>query len=242
MPYQYEHLMKLTPNELHNQLTKRDLPPTTIERIKAIVNQQKAALKSERAKAIKVKAEWQPLTEGLRMERESLRSMRNYAQKKSGHSDPETITALEGYALVLDKLHEEFTAHIRNGITPAVLSKQRNLPNNGIHWSDWVKDRFKERVSAMFAAIPPKPRTKAKTPFARTTTAKSNDRLRERLRTRTLKEHDIATQDNQLNPTERNKARVSKLAEALRRIDKLDLNEPVPRTWSGLFIDEGEVK
>jgi hypothetical protein len=238
MPYQYAHLIKLTPNELHNRLSKRDLPAATIERIKAVVTQQKAALKSERAKAIKVKAEWQPLREGLRAERESLRSMKNYAQKKSGHSDPEVITALEGYGLVLDKLHEEFTDHVRNNQTPAVLARQRNLPNGGIHWSDWVKDKFKERIQALFAAIPPKPHARTKTPFARTTTAKSNDRLRERLRTRTLKEHGIAEQDNQLNPTERNKAKLSKLAEALRRIDKLDLNDPVPRTWSGLFVEE----
>jgi hypothetical protein len=139
---------------------------------------------------------------------------------------------------VLDKLHEEFTDHVRNNQTPAVLARQRNLPNGGIHWSDWVKNKFKERIQALFAAIPPKPHARTKTPFARTTTAKSNDRLRERLRTRTLKEHGIAEQDNQLNPTERNKAKLSKLAEALRRIDKLDLNDPVPRTWSGLFVEE----
>jgi hypothetical protein len=233
MAHQYAHLMKLTPNELHNYLMERNMPPEHRENIKAIVLQQKAAARSDQAQRVKVAAEWQPLREGLRAERESLRSMRNY---KSGQRDPEMITALDGYGMVLDRLKQEFDGHLRNRTTPAVIAKMRNLPNGGIHWSDWVKDRHKERVSALFAEIPPKPRAKAKTPFARTMPAKSNERLLARLHTRTLKEHDIAVQNNQLNPSERNKARVSKLAEALRRIAKLQPTDPVPRTWSGLFL------
>ena len=236
MAYQYAHLMKLTPNELHNHLMKRDMPPEHRENIKAVVLRQKAAQRSDQAQRVKVAAEWQPLREGLRAERESLRSMRNY---KSGQRDPEMITALDAYGMVLDRLKQEFEEHLRNRTTPAVISKQRNLPNGGIHWSDWVKDRHKERVSALFAEIPPKPRAKAKTPFARTTSAKSNEGLLARLHTRTLKEHGIAEQDNQINPSERSKARLDKLTEALKRINKLKPTDPVPRTWSGLFTETG---
>ena len=235
MPHLYPHLMKLTANELHNHLSKRKLPPTTIERIKKVVAEQRAAVRSDRAQRIKVQAEWRPLLEGLRAERESLRSMRNY---KSGQRDPKMMTAIEGYSVVLDRLKEEFEEHIRNRETPAVLARQRNLPNGGIHWSDWVKDKFKERIRALFAEVPPQPRAKTKTPFKRKTTIKSNDRLTTRLKTRTIKEHGIAEQDYQLNPTERNKARLDKLKEALRRIDRLTPTDPVPRTWSGLFVDE----
>jgi hypothetical protein len=244
MPYQYAHLMNLTANQLHNDLMRRDIPPEHRENIKAIIAQQKATIKSERAKAIKVKAEWQPLLEGLRMERESLRSMRNYAMKESvGDSVSPTqakLTAIEAYSMVLDRLKQEFEEHVIKRETPAVISKQRNLPNGGIHWSDWVKDRHKERVSALFAEIPPAPRAKTKTPFLRTTAAKSNERLLARLRRRTIKEHGIAVQNHEINPSERSKAKLSKLEEALRRIDKLQPTDPVPRTWSGLFVTEGE--
>jgi hypothetical protein len=92
----------------------------------------------------------------------------------------------------------------------------------------------------LFEAIPYARGAKTKTPFLRTTAAKSNDRLKARLKTRTLKEHGIAEQNQSLNPTERNKARLDKLTEALRRIDKLTPTDPVPRTWSGLFLIEGE--
>jgi hypothetical protein len=227
--------MKLEPNELHNHLMQRDMTEAHREIIKEIVRKQKAAHRSEKAQRTKVRAEWAPLLEGLRMERESLRSMRNY---KSGHRDPKVITAIEGYGMVLDRLKAEFNMHKRECRTPAVLARERGLPNGGIHWTDWVKDKFKERVSALFAEIQPKPRAKAKTPFLRTTTAESNDRLRTRLHIRTLNEHGIAVQNNQLNPSERSKARVDKLAEALRRIDRLSPTDPVPRTWSGLFVEE----
>ena len=235
MAYLYPHLMKLTANELHNHLSKRKLPPTTIERIKAVIAEQRAAARSDRAQRIKVQAEWRPLLEGLRAERESLRSMRNY---KSGQRDPKMMTAIEGYSVVLDRLKEEFEEHIRNRQTPAVISKQRNLPNGGIHWSDWVKDKFKERIRALFAEVPPQPRAKTKTPFLRVTTIKSNDRLATRLKTRTIKEHGIAEQNQSLNPTERNKAKLGKLTEALKKIDRLSPTDPVPRTWSGLFTNE----
>jgi len=246
MPYQYTHLMKLTPNQLHNHVMKLSVPQDHKENIKAIVLRQKEMQRSMQAQRTKVRAEWKPLLDGLRAERESLRSMRNYAQKESVGDTmsptPEKLVAIEGYIMVLEKLREEFTEHIRNHQTPAVLARARKLPNGGIHWTDWVKDRHKERVHALFGAIPKQPRAKVKEPFLRTTTTESNDRLRTRLKNRTIKEHTIAEQNHQLNPTERSKERVGKLAEALTRIDKLNPTDPVPRTWHGLFTDEGESK
>ena len=242
MTYKYQHLMALTPNQLHNALMKRNLPPEMREEMKATITAQKSAQKSIRAKTIKVNAEWRPLLEGLRMERESLRSMRNYRSSSGSRGqlvpNQEEITALDGYAMVLDKLHGEFELHKRNLVTPAVLARERGLPNRGIHWTDWIKDKFKERVR--FDAIPHRQGAKVKQPFVRKTDPKSNARLTTRLRIRTLKEHGIAEQDYQLNPTERSKAKLDKLIEALKRIDRLSPTDPVPRTWSGLFTHEGE--
>jgi hypothetical protein len=245
MTYKYQHLMALTPNQLHNALMKRNLPPEMREEMKATITAQKSAQKSIRAKTIKVNAEWRPLLEGLRMERESLRSMRNYRSSSSrGQLVPnqEEITALDGYAMVLDKLHGEFELHKRNLVTPAVLARERGLPNGGIHWTDWIKDKFKERVRLLFDAIPHRQGAKVKQPFPRRTDPKSNARLTTRLRIRTLKEHGIAEQNHQLNPTERSKAKLDKMTDALRRIDRLSPTDPVPRTWSGLFTTEGEEK
>ena len=214
------------------------------EAIKTTITAQKSAQKSIRAKTIKVNAEWRPLLEGLRMERESLRSMRNYRSSSGSRGqlvpNQEEITALDGYAMVLDKLHGEFELHKRNLVTPAVLARERGLPNRGIHWTDWIKDKFKERVRLLFDAIPHRQGAKVKQPFVRKTDPKSNARLTTRLRIRTLKEHGIAEQDYQLNPTERSKAKLDKLIEALKRIDRLSPTDPVPRTWSGLFTHEGE--
>jgi hypothetical protein len=248
MTYKYQHLMALTPNALHNTLAKRNLPTEVREQIKATITAQRSAQKSMRAKAIKVHAEWRPLLEGLRMERESLRSMRNYRSNaperafSRGQRVPnqEEITALDGYAMVLDRLHGEFELHKKELRTPAVIARERDLPNKGIHWTDWIKDKFKERVRLLFDAIPYRAGAKVKHPFPRRTDPKSTARLATRLRIRTLKEHGIAEQNHQLNPTERSKAKLDKMNEALRRIDRLSPTDPVPRTWSGLFTTEGE--
>ena len=246
MTYKYQHLMALTPNQLHNVLMKRNTQPEMREAIKTTITAQKSAQKSIRAKTIKVNAEWRPLLEGLRMERESLRSMRNYRSSNGSRGqvvpNQEEITALDGYAMVLDKLHGEFELHKRNLVTPAVLARERGLPNGGIHWTDWIKDKFKERIRVLFDAIPYRAGAKVKQPFVRKTDPKSNARLTTRLRIRTLKEHGIAEQNHQLNPTERSKAKLDKLIEALRKIEQLNPTDPVPRTWSGLFTHEGEEK
>ena len=236
MPYVYQHLMKLTPNELHNRLSKRNLPSEARENMKATITAQKATLKSLRAKTIKVHAEWRPLLAGLRMERESVRSSRAY---KAGQRDPNLITALEGYSLVLDRLHGEFELHKRNLVTPAVLARQREIPNGGIHWTDWIKDKFKERIRILFDAVEYPIGAKHKEPFPRRTDPKTNAKLKDRLKKRTIKERGIAKQDYQLNPTERNKAKLDKMNEALKRIDQLQPTDPVPRTYSGLFVNEG---
>jgi len=235
MPYQHSHLMKLKPNQLHNNLAKRNLPTETREEIKATITAQKATQKSMRAKTTKVNAEWRPLLAGLRMERESLRSSLSY---KAGQRDPKLITALEGYSIVLDRLHGEFEMHKRELRTPAVIARERNLPNGGIHWTDWIKEKFKERVRLLFDAVDYPVGTKTKQPFPRKTDPKSAAKLKARLHTRTLKEHGIAEQDHQLNPNERTKAKLNKLTEALRRIDQLQPTDPVPRTYSGLFVME----
>lgn len=240
MTYKYQHLMALTPNALHNALMKRNLPPEIREEMKATITAQKSAQKSMRAKVIKVHAEWRPMLEGLRMERESLRSMRNYRSRGQVVPNQEEITALDGYAMVLDKLHSEFELHKRNLVTPAVLARERGLPNGGIHWTDWIKDKFKERVHGLFGQVTPRTGAKVKQPFPRRTDPKSNARLTTRLRIRTLKEHGIAEQNHQLNPTERSKAKLDKMIEALRKIEQLNPTDPVPRTWSGLFTTEGE--
>ena len=244
MTYKYQHLMALTPNQLHNALMKRNLPPEMREEMNTTITAQKSAQKSIRAKTIKVNAEWRPLLEGLRMERESLRSMRNYRSSSRGQAVPnqQTTDALDGYAMVLDRLHGEFEMHKKELRTPAVIARERELPNGGIHWTDWIKDKFKERVRLLFDAIPYRAGAKVKHPFPRRTDPKSNARLTTRLRIRTLKEHGIAEQNHQLNPTERSKAKLDKLIEAIKRIDKLSPTDPVPRTWSGLFTHEGEDK
>ena len=40
-----------------------------------------------------------------------------------------------------------------NEPTPGELAEERELPNNGLHWTDWVNDRTKHRIISLFDAI-----------------------------------------------------------------------------------------
>jgi len=145
------------------------------------------------------------------------------------------VDAFEGYKLVLDRLLDEFEGYKRMHLTPARVAKDRDIPNGGIHWVDWVKPKFIQRVMDLFSEIPYKARAKQKEPFVRTVKVATHEQLKAKLRKRTEKELGVAKLDAELNPTEQRLAKVAHLEEALRRIDRMLPTDPVPRTYSGLF-------
>lgn|GEM_PF-5535969 len=237
MSFKYAHLMHMTANELHNHLMQRNIPPETREQIKTIVLEQKAIEKSNKNQRMAVTAQWRPIISALYAERESLRSMLNY--KNEDETDPRMI-ALQGYKLVLDRLHLELDGYKRMRLTPAKLAKENNIPNGGIHWVDWVKPKFIQRVMDLFAEIPYKPRARQKEPFRRYVKMEDHAEQVARLRKRTEKELGVAKLDAQITSTDGQLKKIATLEEALRRIDRMLPTDPVPRTYSGMFPEWAE--
>jgi hypothetical protein len=231
MPYEYTHLMGLSRNELHNKLLKRKIPPLVRDHIKATVEEQKAALKSDNAHKIAVGNQWEPILNELRRERESVRSSLKHARQQGCQA---RIDAFEGYSIVLERLKMALYMYKREGHTPAKLSVEKEIPNGGIHWVDWIKPKIMNRVYDLFAAIPPVHGTKLKEPFIRCISVAAHREQKATLRLRTVKELGLAESEYEVHQTDKRKAKVDLLRKAVRLIDRMLPTDPVPRHYSGL--------
>jgi len=95
-------------------------------------------------------------------------------------------------------------------------------------------------VSDLFALVEHKHKARIKEPFVRAISVELHEKQKEKLRTRTTSDLEIAKLDAETNPSQKNMAKRAKLELALRRIDRMLPTDPVPRHWSGLFTTEGE--
>jgi len=238
MGYKYEHLMKLTANELHNhceRLLKKGVNPLLVTSLKREVLTNKAHRKSTRAHGKQLRNQWRVIMSALMAEKKAVRSLLLY---KHSLSHEERKAALEGYMVVIEKveakLKEIMTTAPEPG-KPALTPMQYD--NTKKHWVDYVPQHIKDRVCLLFDAIPHHPRQKVKHPFPRTMPEEQHAKLKARLIQRTEKDLRRAKQDVLLNPdNEETHALVKRITDALAIIDRLESHEPVPTTWHGLQI------
>lgn len=236
MSYKYEHLMRLTANELHNhcgRLRKKGVNELLITNIKRTVLENKAHRKSTRAHGKQLRNQWRVIMSPLMAEKKAVRSLLLY---KHSLSHEERKAALEGYMVVIEKVEAKLkgimTTAPDRGKPPLTPMQHDNTKK---HWTDYVPQHIKDRVCELFDAIPHHPRQKVKHPFPRTMPEEQHAKLKARLIQRTEKDLRRAKQDALLNPdNEETHALVKRITNALVFIDKLDPNEPVPTTWHGL--------
>jgi hypothetical protein len=231
MDTSYKHYMKLTPNQLHTRLLERKTPPFQAEHIKRIVAEQQAMLKSENARTIQLKRIWREFMQPLEAERDNVQGMLRY----KGSENDERREALEAYLTVLNALKAKMINHCKQDrMTPTMVASDKNLPNEGKHWTDWIPAKIKSRVLDLFDQIERKPKAKIKIPFERVIPPTLHAKQLARLKQRTLKELAIAEQALEIDPDEDKQSRVSQIKYALDLMDVLDEDEPVPATWHGL--------
>ena len=256
MGYRYEHLMKLTPNELHNhceRLKKKGVNTLIVDTIKRTVLENKAHRKVNRAHSKQLRDQWRVIMSPLMAEKKAVRSLLLY---KNSKSHEERKTALEGYMVVIEKVEEKLKALMREEIERIVRKKDPDNPkakkkievlvkrpltpmqydNTKKHWTDYVPQHIKDRVCLLFDSIPHHPKQKVKHPFPRTMPEEQHAKLKKRLIERTEKDLRRAKQDVLLNPdNEEMRELVQRITQALAYIDQLESNEPVPTTWHRLL-------
>lgn len=230
MGYKYEHLMKLTPKQLHNhgeRLKKKGVNPLIVaERIRA-VEEQKALKRKNQLHRAQMRMQWGVIMTPLMREKKTVRSLLLY---KNSKSHEQRQLALEGYMVVIERVEQRLRELMQTDKTPM------QYDNTKKHWTDYVPQHIKDRVCTLFDAIPHYPKMKVKHPFPRTMPEDLHSTLKTRLIKRTEKDLRRAKQDALLNPDdEHTQELVQRITKALDHIDRLAPNEPVPATWHGLY-------
>jgi hypothetical protein len=115
----------------------------------------------------------------------------------------------------------------------------RVIPNNGEHWSDYVSEKDKRRVRALFDAAPDPVRGKRKVPFERRISPEEHAIKRSFLVGQMKKAQDDLDMERKVttNPeliTELD-AREMDLQRAYLAMDKLKPRMPLPARWQGLL-------
>lgn len=230
----YETYVKLSANELHNRLLERKLHPSEIERIKAEVSDLKESLRVSRITRTQRKAEWDKVLAPLRYEINNARVGMRYG----GELAPQERTlAFSEYIRIMEKLVAMLDAPYKAlDHTPIQIARDKGLPNDGEHWTDWIPARVKDKISLLFADVPVVPRGKRKTPFQRTMLPHQHETAKVRLFTKTRKEMETLEKQAGIHPTDARLNRLKQMERALKIIDALDKNEAVPATWTKLNL------
>jgi hypothetical protein len=233
----YETYLKLSANEIHNRLTERKLHPAEIERIKSEVADLKETLRVSRITRTQRKAEWDKVLQPLRYEINNARVGMRYG----GEQVPqERTTAFSEYIRIMEKLVAMLDAPYKAlDSTPIQIARDKGLPNDGEHWTDWIPARVKDKVSLLFDAVPVVPRGKRKTPFQRTMLPHQHETAKVRLLTKTRKEMESLERKAGIQPTDARTAKLAQMRRAIKIIETLDKNEAVPATWTKLSMEGG---
>ena len=233
----YETYLKLTPNALHNRLTERNIHPAEIERIKIEVAELKEAMRVNRITKTQREAEWRKVLAPLRYEINNAKVGMRYGGEKSPQE--QRTLAFSEYIRVMEKLLAMLDAPYKAlDHTPIQIARDKGLPNDGEHWTDWIPARVKDKVSALFADIPVVPRGKRKTPFQRTMLPHQHETAKLRLLTKTRKEMETLERQCAINATDARRTKLTQMKRAIKIIEALDKNEAVPATWTKLSLGE----
>jgi hypothetical protein len=229
----YETYIKLKPNELHNRLTERNIHPAEIERIKTEVAELKETLRVSKITRTQRKAEWDKLLAPLRYEINNAKVGMRYG----GEQVPQERTLAFGeYIRIMEKLVTMLDAPARSlEYTPTQIAREKQLPNDGEHWTDWIPTRVKDKVAALFTQIEVVPRGKRKIPFKRTMLLDQHEKAKARLLSKTRKDMETLERKIAINATDERTTKLKQMQRVIKIIEALDKHEVVPASWTKLL-------
>lgn len=207
------------------------------------IRQVKSQRRAEKITATHRKKLWADLLRDLNYEYNNIRQGIKYAQTQG---QAEKIEAFEAYLLIVERVRADIEAAQANPEVPKPTPSnyarwhnakgKRQIPNNGIHWTDWVPARVKAQVTDLFNAIPHTPKAKRKIPFQRTQRPIKNNPALTRLIKRTEKEIAYVKQELDIAPTNQTiRLKYNQMRQALARMHEMKPSEAVPHTWHGLY-------
>ena len=145
--------MKMSEKKLHNHIvTKLNLPPSILNKTLERALAQRRAMRKERIKQTTARNFWGELLEAPRQELKNVRILKRQAMSRN-KPNAQRMEALLEYEAVLMKMIRRFINLENKGdYTPMQLAKAlkaekvRDIPNGGVHWTDWVDARDREQI------------------------------------------------------------------------------------------------
>lgn len=234
MTFIYKDFANMTRSAMDSVLDKQDYHGHARREIVKQVNEYKKEQKALAAKRIMHRRLWGDLIDPLEYEIRLVKRMLHH--DPVSEAQEERDAALRGYNYVLQvalrKIHKAAGSF---DLTPTGYAKEYKLPNNGQHWTDWVKFEVKEAVTDLFDAIPRQPKVKRKIPFERKIPPALFVTLKQRLLERTHKELDHATRLNKSDYSDALAADVKQMEKAIEYINDAAIGQALPTTWHGFY-------
>jgi hypothetical protein len=157
---------KLSPNAVHNALLKLypnspDLRISEKERILA----EREALRVERITKDSHATLWTAMIRQLeialntplarvRRAKQVMDNARGTPYEAETGEAQERLDAYRAYVALLEKLLDKLRYHRDTaGKTPMQLAKEKNIPNGGRHWADWLPEEIKRRFHIAFDGL-----------------------------------------------------------------------------------------
>jgi len=230
---------------LFKHLVKQKMNEQLVSRVVARVRELKAQRKSEKFKRLSVAKSWAALVDGARAERQTVFVMKS--QLKKIQPLPQLKwDALCAYEAVLTETVEKLRKLQRAGLhtpksfVPFIKEETgKTIPNNGEHWSDYVKASDRQRINALFDRVPPPARGKPKTPFERRISKAAHKAQRIELIKRLNGEIASAEREYEVTNDPDTHAKLNRQIETMQKaqfvLDQLPPTAPLPATWHGLL-------
>lgn len=236
---------------LQRHLLEKKYPMSLVRGIVTRVRALKAQRRKSRIKATVTQQMWDDILRAARLELARIRTMK--AQLKStemdgfmsnsgqakfnalniyGESIAEVIAKLRKLREAGDQTPKQFAAYIKQ-------ETGRVIPNDGVHWSDYVSAKLKEQIVELFNRAPMAARGKKKVPFERKVSPEENSVQRAFL----VSQLEVARKETEEllmraeDPEERKE--LKKILQDVQFADhKLDMASRtafLPRQWRGLL-------
>ena len=262
--------LEMTEKEQRDALRKRNMPEWLIDQSIETTQRLRRERMVEAARKKAFLAEWAPVTKPLRAEINNAKagsayrlrnviSLKKLQEQNDADGMPLTMEqytqmyhsareeAFGVYVGVMQELLSRIEVHMENGRLPKEVAQEKNYPNNGLHWSDWVPEVIKNRVRYLFNRLPDRTTVRTKEPFKRHVPASTWVSQHDRLIKATQSE--MATVNAQINAvgaftldTKEGAEAWAKLQRKLKlvtnaqfKLRNIAVGEPLPRTWHGLF-------
>ena len=145
----HTRLTRMSKNQLHNTLLKRNLSPARIKEIKEWVAHRKDLINKARVEKQIRQRRWSEMIRPLSYQIAVSKTNKAYHDKNNN----ELGEFYDDYIKLLETTRAELTKHkLDRQYTPVQLSKQLNKPLN--NWTDFIDQETKEDYTQRYDSIP----------------------------------------------------------------------------------------